>query len=222
MMPLNGWQRDGVLVRGASLARPLGQIGCARYRRQSRNMCAEDILYFCFFFISVSYLSCVSGLAYISSLFLLLFRNYRSRHFEIRNTLDTDRCIFTQTCIFKNVINKKVEPRQKILDIHFGILFSRCVVLHVFGKILEFGMFRQSKIVSCLLLELQNFFDWSTTFKRSTFSNPCQVIFAFRYFTDVWETNDEWSTDQFGFPEARLSHGFSEQGATFSNLQIRS
>lgn len=180
MMPLNGWQRDGVLVRGASLARPLGQRGCARYSARV-EICAPRIFYVSVsFFISVSYLSCVSGLAYISSLFLLLFGNYRSRHFEIRNTLDTDRCIFTQTCIFKNVINKKVEPRQKILDIHFGILFSRCVVLHVFGKILEFGMFRRSKIVSCLLLELQNFFDWSTTFKRSTFSNPCQVIFAFR------------------------------------------
>lgn len=31
MVPLNGWQRDNVLVRGASLARPVGQIGCGRY-----------------------------------------------------------------------------------------------------------------------------------------------------------------------------------------------
>lgn len=29
-VPLNGWQRDSVLVRGAPLARPVGQIGRGR------------------------------------------------------------------------------------------------------------------------------------------------------------------------------------------------
>lgn len=88
MVPLNGWQRDSVLVRGASLARPVGQIGCARYSARF-EICAPRIFYISVS-LSVSYLSCVSSLACISSLVVLLFRNYRSRHFEICNTLDAD------------------------------------------------------------------------------------------------------------------------------------
>lgn len=47
MVPLNGWQRDSVLVRGASLPRPVGQIGCGRYSARV-EICAPRIFLFLF------------------------------------------------------------------------------------------------------------------------------------------------------------------------------
>lgn len=69
MVPLNGWQRDNVLVRGASLARPVGQIGCGRYSARV-EIRAPRIFLFLFLY---SYRICLVFLVSRVFLFFLYF-----------------------------------------------------------------------------------------------------------------------------------------------------